>query len=318
MAQVREMQDGYPLDDSVVSLTREETLLLTPGRMMGRTPPAPEPLDVVSFNPVYVPKPFSPPDFIYENEDTRIELQDMNGRQPFYHRNVSVDEMSYQVTGPRMLITELGTVHLERGDFVRIPVGVAHDNWGRQEIHLLFYVRERMQEQLPTLRGSEPHEFRDWQPTEVTEMLGDGDVRVYQMSDEQLLVNQVHSDSRRLAVMRAPEGATGTTWVWKSPTVWIGMTSLSGGRSEYQRHRVGEEIQYQLEGKRTIVSQNGTVEVQPGDFVKIPRACAFSSQCEGASRYLSLLSVAPLRRVAEVSRRAEMAERATTPVPARL
>ncbi|MBV8715969.1 MAG: hypothetical protein JOZ65_12980, partial [Chloroflexi bacterium] len=167
-----------------------------------------------------------------------------------------------------------------------------------------------------TLRGSEPHEFRDWQPTEVTEMLGDGDVRVYQMSDEQLLVNQVHSDPRRLAVMRAPEDATGTTWVWKSPNVWIGMTATLGDDFVYVRHRVAEEVQYQVSGSRTLRSQNGTVKLESGDFVKIPRGCAFSS--EGQSRYISLLSLAPLRRVPEVSRRAEMAERATTPVPARL
>ena len=306
MAQVREIQDGYPTDDSVVTLTRDETLLLTPGRMMGRTPPAPEPLEVVSFNPVYVPKPFSPPDFIYENDDTRIELQDMNGRQPFYHRNVSVDEMSYQVTGPRMLITELGTVNLEPGDFVRIPVGVAHDNWGRHEIHLLFYVRERMQEQLQARRRSEPHVFGDWQPAEVTEMIGDGDVRTFQMADEQLLVDHVHADERRLNVTRVDQSARATTWVWKSPSVWIGLTALDpSDGSEYQRHRVAEEVQYQVEGKRKLVSQCGCVDLEPGDFVKIPRGCAFTSVSDATTRYISVLSLNPLERLAKVSRQAE-------------
>jgi homogentisate 1,2-dioxygenase len=262
---------------------------------------------VVSFSPVYEPKPFSPPTYVYENEDTRIELQDMNGRQPFYHRNVRVDEMSYQVTGPRMLITELGTVNLEPGDFVRLPVSVAHDNWGREEIHLLFYVRERMVEQLPALRRSEPHVFREWQPAQMTEMIGDGDVRVYQMSDERLLLEQAHADRRRLDVVRVAEGLSGTTWVWKSPSVWIGLTEHTDSPgAEYQRHRVAEEVQYQTMGTRSLVSQHGWVELEPGDFVKLPRGCAFTSVCQGQSRYVSLLSALPLRRVADASRQGEL------------
>ncbi|KAB8213579.1 hypothetical protein BDV33DRAFT_184482 [Aspergillus novoparasiticus] len=64
----------------------------------------------------------------------------MDFRQPFYHRNMDVDEISLQVHGERTLMTELGTVELRPGDWSRIPVGIAHDNYGRKEIHLLFYI----------------------------------------------------------------------------------------------------------------------------------------------------------------------------------
>jgi len=183
---------------------------------------------------------------------------------------------------------------------------VAHDNWGRQEIHLLFYVQDRMQELLPTVRRSEPHVFRDWQPATVTEMLGDGNVRVFQQSDERLLTEQVHADERRLLVSRVADGQTGTTWVWQSPDVWIGMTRLAASPgTAYQRHRLAEEVQYQVAGRRTLISQHGCAELEPGDFVKLPRGCAFTSLCEGEASYITLLSVAPLQRLAAPTRQAE-------------
>ncbi|MBV9598521.1 MAG: hypothetical protein JOZ87_16875 [Chloroflexi bacterium] len=148
--------------------------------------------------------------------------------------------------------------------------------------------------------------FADWQSAEVTEMIGDGDVRTYQMADEQLLVNQVHADERRLLVTSVDDSACATTWVWKSPSVWIGMTALdSSDGSEYQRHRVAEEVQYQVEGTRTLVSQCGCVDLEPGEFVKIPRGCAFTSMSDATSRYISVLSLNPLERLATVSRQAE-------------
>jgi homogentisate 1,2-dioxygenase len=95
--------------------------------------------------------------------------------------------------------------------------------------------------------------------------------------------------------------------VWKSPSVWIGLTEHNDSPgAEYQRHRLGEEVQYQVAGRRMLVSQHGCVDLAPGDFVKLPRGCAFTSVCQGRSRYISLLSALPLRRVADVSRQAQM------------
>ncbi|MBV8087428.1 MAG: hypothetical protein JO247_21685, partial [Chloroflexi bacterium] len=155
---VTELLDLFPFDQPPVALERDDELLLTTPH--GGREPDPEPLAVVSFSPVYVPKPFSPPKYVYNSPQLRVEWQDMNGRQPFYHRNLDLDELSFQVAGSRQLVTELGSVDLEPGDFVRIPAGVAHGNWGRQDIHLLFYVDASVEDQLPGVRRSEPHTFR--------------------------------------------------------------------------------------------------------------------------------------------------------------
>lgn len=51
----------------------------------------------------------------------RVERQQMRGRQPFWHRNVDVDELSFQCAGERTLLTELGSCELRAGDWSRIP-----------------------------------------------------------------------------------------------------------------------------------------------------------------------------------------------------
>ncbi|MBV9119943.1 MAG: hypothetical protein JOZ39_04490 [Chloroflexi bacterium] len=297
MGRVREILDAFPFDEPEVVLEREESLLLKPAEMRGGSPrKPPDPIEAIYYNPVYVPKPFSPPKYVFQNDDARIEWQDMNGRQPFYHRNLDVDELSYQVTGPRQLVTELGSLDLVPGDFVKIPVGVAHDNWGREDIHLLFYINAPVDDQLPSLRQSEPHTFKDWEPAEVTEMLTSKLGGAMQRSDEKLLVDHIHSDTRRLHLMRADS----TTWVWKGATIWIGNTVLAPSNgTEYRRHRNVEEIQYQISGERTLVTQLGTLELKAGDFVKIPCGCAFTNINADPVTYLSMVSTVPLQRVAE-------------------
>jgi hypothetical protein len=57
---------------------------------------------------------------VFESEHVHIEWQKMNFRQPFYPRNVGVDEIGYHISGERTLITEKGTVDLQVGDFTQI------------------------------------------------------------------------------------------------------------------------------------------------------------------------------------------------------
>jgi uncharacterized cupin superfamily protein len=235
----------------------------------------------------------------------------MDARQPFYHRNADVDEMSFQVSGERTLMTELGTVELRPGDFSRIPVGVAHDNYGRKEVHLLFYVvAPAMEVGTVSLQSTIKNvPFPGWKKASpaavemMTECLGAGgcDIGV-SMADEDLLVNPRGLDSG------SPEGATGSLlvqrpnlnvisgdqpkveWLYKSAQTWIGNVQLDKAEGRvYHRHRCAHAIQCQVKGSRTLITQRGTIEMQPGDHIAIPKGCAYTNICSGRSQHVVVL-----------------------------
>lgn len=321
MTHVREHFDVFPFTTPPRVLLRDEALLLSvaePGRF-GQLWPDPVPVDVVHFDVEYHDMPFAKPRYLYEGPYGRIEWQQMNFRQPFYHRNLDVDEMAYQIAGERTLMTEWGTAELQPGDYVRIPAGVAHDNWGRQESHILWYLPEPLTEELEPVRHATDSlpPFEGWQPAilneAITDCMGTGphDVAA-QRSDERLILGHAQTHSDRLAVVR-PEGETsdGTTgravqWVWTGPTSRIGVVDSGPTPGlDYVRHRNADEIQYQVTGRRLLVTQHGAVEVGPGDFVRIPIGLAFTSISAEPFRYISTISFHRLPRVYEASRISE-------------
>jgi hypothetical protein len=146
------------LDGPLRSVVRDEDLLLSaphPPKVpikLWRDHPM---LDVVHFPPEFKAAPYGPPRGVYENDEIRVEWQTLHGRQPFYHRNCDVDEISYQVTGERTLMTELGVIEFHTGDLSRIPRGVAHDNYCQEDIHLLFYIPAPVTELVAGARESQ-------------------------------------------------------------------------------------------------------------------------------------------------------------------
>lgn len=115
-------------DRPLRSIDRDEHLLLAspyPSKLPIKLWNDHELLPVVHFPQEYVEQRFAPPRGVYENGQLRIEWQVMNGRQPFYHRNCDVDEISYQIDGERTLMTELGVIEHRPGEFSRIPRGSA-------------------------------------------------------------------------------------------------------------------------------------------------------------------------------------------------
>jgi len=58
----------------------------------------------------------------------------------------------------------------------------------------------------------------------------------------------------------------------------------------YQRHLNADEVQYQVSGRRTLVTQRGCLEIEPGDFVRIPQGVAFTSIHHEPCEYLMLAS----------------------------
>lgn len=303
-------------DEPVRTLERDERLLLAPPHPSD-LPFTPwhdqEPLSVVHFPHEHMAQPFAAPRGVYENDQLRVEWQTMhNTRQPFYHRNCDVDELSYQIAGDRTLITELGVVEHRPGEFSRIPRGVAHDNHGRQESHLLFYAPAPVIEEGEAVRTSAAvfPPFPGWRPgpvnEAVTQCMGTPghDIAVFPV-DEQRLLERVYVDTDRLRVLVRPR-TPGTTWHYRSRCFRLGsvLQPATDGR-EYRRTLDADEVQYQISGRRTLVSQHGVVELGPGDFVRIPLGVAHSSIAAGQTEHLILLSDRNLPQVAPTTRTAQ-------------
>ncbi len=270
-------------------------------------------LQVVHFPPAFMDLPFGHPRGVYESEHIRLEWQTMpNHRQPFYHRGTGTDELSYQVDGRRVLMTDIGSVELRPGDFTRLGEGVAHDNYGQGDIHILFYIPSPVEDGIAAYRTSEAAipPFEGWTPQvmneQVSEGLGGPGTDIAGMPvDEELLLRHAETTDERLQILRPDPEVEGTTWVYRSADVLIGQTyrAASDGRV-YVRHLDVDEIQYQIRGRRTLVSQRGVIEIEPGDFVKIPRGCAFTSLHAQPSSHLTLCSRRPMPQVAETARTA--------------
>jgi len=316
MSIIKEVLDVFPFAAAPRVLQRDEELLLaepSPGPAPVKLWQDQAPLEAVHFAPEYAPVKFAPPRGVYESDHLRVEWQTMNFRQPFYHRNCDVDELSFQIWGERTLMTELGTVEHVPGDFSRIPRGVAHDNYGREQSHLLFYIPAPVEELQAPVRSSELTlpPFPGWEAAPnnelTTECLGgpEHDVAISPI-DELLLLEQAARETDRIHVLRAAEDTTGTTWLYRSTQVMIGRTHrpIADGR-EYRRHLDVDEIQYQISGRRTLVTQRGTLRLEPGDFVRIPVGCAFASIHAEASAHITLVSTFPIPQFAPTSKTAE-------------
>ncbi|MDJ1136356.1 hypothetical protein [Streptomyces iconiensis] len=317
MGTVTEVLAVFGSDGPLRTVERDEALLLASPR------PSPfpvelfrehEPLAVVHFPQEFAAQPFAPPRGVYESGQLRIEWQTMDNRQPFYHRNCDVDEISYQIAGERTLMTELGVVEHRAGEFSRLPRGVAHDNYGRRESHLLFYTPAPVAEEQAPVRRSEAvmPPFPGWEPKPVNEAVTEcmgapgHDLAVFPVDEERLL-GQVYGEKERLAVLVAGPEAAGTTWLYRSGSFRLGTVRLvpvAGGPRVYVRTVDADEIQYQISGRRTLYTQRGTVELGPGDFVRVPLGVAHTSVVSGTSEHISVLSSRELAQMAGTARTA--------------
>jgi uncharacterized cupin superfamily protein len=316
MTFVTELIDALPHEETILEVKRDEALLfnkpdLGPIKLLHH-----DLLGALHFPVVFQPAKFSPPRGIYECDHLRLEWQQMGHfRQPFYHRNADVDEISLQIYGERTLMSEHGTVELRPGDFSRIPVGVAHDNYGRDEIHLLFYIPAPVDE-CGTFAKSAKFvipPFKGWHSKVVAEVmtkcLGGPhcDIAASQV-DEALLLEHAKTlgTEQLLRVMRAEGKEGGTEWIYKAKDVWIGSTKVrSNEPTVYHRHRRAEEIQCQISGKRTLITQRGIIELEPGDFISIPDGVAFTDKTTSESTHVTVLTFNHAPAKAEIAKVAQ-------------
>jgi hypothetical protein len=304
---VSESIDVFPFMEPPRGVRRREDLLLAdplPGPLkLWRDAP---PIEAQHITQEFVSQKFAPPLGVFECDRVRLDWQTMtNERQPFFHRNPDVDELSFQIWGERTLITELGSVEHVRGDFSRIPLGVAHDNYGREESHLIFYAFAPVEEQLPARIVSNPElpPFPGWEAGTINELITGnmgklGGELAISPTDERYLLELAERDTQRIQVLTPHVDAPGTTWLYKSADLWIGYCVIEGSTGmEYRRHLNCDEVQYQVDGNRYLVTQQGMLELQPGDFVRIPQAIAFADITAGTSHHVTLMSATPLLAV---------------------
>jgi mannose-6-phosphate isomerase-like protein (cupin superfamily) len=314
---VKVIEDIFVLSSEgpIQSVVRDEDLLLSPPHppkvpvKLWRDHP---PLEVVHFPPEYRDLPYAPPRGVYENDEIRVEWQTLHGRQPFYHRNCDVDEISYQVAGERTLVTELGVIEFETGDLSRIPRGVAHDNYCQEDIHLLFYLPAPVTELVEGRRESRLAfpPFAGWEPgpanEAITQCMGSPahDVTVFPV-DEQQLLEHARTEDRRMPVLR-PDPDRDVTWVYGTDRIRLGVIRSPGeGERRYRRTLDADEIQYQISGRRTLATQRGIVDLEPGDFVRIPLGISHASTGAEPGEYVSLLSHRELPQIAKTTRTAD-------------
>ncbi|KAH6651543.1 hypothetical protein BKA67DRAFT_692833 [Truncatella angustata] len=306
MSMITEILDAWSGADNVRVIPRQEDLLLqSPPESAMKMWRDYAPLTVTHFPLHYIPAKFAPPRDISGGKGLRLEWQQMNARQPFYHRNSDVDEMSYQVSGDRPLMTELGIVELSPGDFSRIPV-VA-------EVGQVT-VQSEVKKDGP---------FPGWEKATpaaiemMTECLGAKgcDVAV-SMIDEDILLHHAPSsagNNNKLFVQRAAAAAiTGDEpqdpeWVYKSAKIWVGNVKLSKATGKvYNRHHRADAIHCQTKGTRMLVTQRGLVKLQPGDFISIPKGCAYTSLCKYYSEHLVILTSEDAPMESEISKEAKI------------
>ena len=311
---VTEIMDGIPVDDSIRKVRRDESLLISI--------PDPEPMNIWSnYDPLgainvplhHVRKAFSIPQGVFESNYLHIEYTSLtNGRQPFYHRNTDADEIAYHVTGTRQVITEIGTADLAPGDFARIPVGVSHDNHGIDDVHFIFYIPQGVVENIPPYRSTEHRvpPFEGWEPKPaiefITEHLGAaGSHNSVYYTDELMLLENAKTDPLRMPVLRAT-GLEGVEWLYKSENIWLGSTKLTNADgTTYTRHRMASEVQIQVSGKRWLITQRGTLGIEPGDCVSVPLGCAFTSVVREESVYITVLMRYPAEAKKKYTKTAE-------------
>ena len=313
MRAVKEIADSIPFDNETWEIDRQEELFFKVPEPQGKKLWSDhELLSVIKFPTEFVPSKFAPPIGVYESEHMRLEWQKLKGRQPFYHRNTDVDELSFQVYGKRTLMTELGSVELVPGDFTRIPVGVAHDNHGVGEIHLLFYIPSPVYEACTAHHRSNMllPPFEGWKnavtPELITEHLGaHGTDVAMSMTDEMTLLKKAETSDEALQVLRGSVKEQ-MEWMYKSEYVWIGRVCQTSAKGDvYRRHRRAYEIQYQVSGLRTLVTLRGTVLLQPGEFIYIPLGCAFSDIVNEESTHISVVTFYPAKPIQDFSKHAD-------------
>lgn len=310
---ITERLDGSPESISHIDVQRDETMLHQwpePGNMniWGSY----EPIQAINLPMEHIKGPFAPPQGVFRSDHIHIEYQKMNGRQPFYHRNTDCDEISYHVAGKRTVVTELGSVDLQVGDMARIPVGIAHDNIATDDVHLIFYLNAGTKEVTTPYRSTEYRmpPFPDWKPVDsiefITGQLGQvgTDISTFYTS-EQMLLDHAASTDQRMAVVRH-SGLEGTQWLYKNDDAWIGVTKLDKTDGYlYLRHRKAYELQLQTQGQRTLVTQRGTLRIEPGDCLVIPLGTAFTSIANEKNEYITMLLRQPPEAKKEFSKTAE-------------
>ncbi|MFE9789662.1 hypothetical protein ACFYO7_30235 [Nocardia salmonicida] len=132
------------------------------------------------------------------------------------------------------------------------------------------------------------------------------DIAVFPV-DEQALLDRVNHEHDRIQVLGVPK-ALGSTWLYQAEQFRMGTTIFAVEPDAVRRYRRtldADEIQYQISGRRTLLTQRGIVELVPGDFVRVPLGIAHASVGHEPGAYISVFSHRELPQVADTARTAQ-------------
>ena len=153
--------------------------------------------------------------------------------------------------------------------------------------------------------------FRDWVAKDSIEFITDhlsalgSDCSTFYTSEQMLLDNAKDITERMSIVRSSKKGKTWTEvdWQFTSKNVWLGVSTFEkSDGSVYVRHRMADELQIQTKGRRSLVTQRGTLQVEPGDFLCVPLGCAFTSIAHEDNSYLTVLMRYPAEAKKKMSK----------------
>ena len=110
-----------------------------------------------------IPKDGPPPIVIAAVDDSfHVEVTNIAGAQPFWHRSMTHGELHFAHKGRRTVETETGTVTQEPGQFIYFPKGLAHHNIGEPGVFcLVLYVRADMVVFPKPVKGRKPWTLKE-------------------------------------------------------------------------------------------------------------------------------------------------------------
>jgi mannose-6-phosphate isomerase-like protein (cupin superfamily) len=248
---------------------------------------------------------------ILENEDHRIGVESVCGRQDHFSRHVDFDTILFQYCGTATIETEYGTYQMSPGELMLIPEGIAHRTTGTADCLRWFaYVHDPVTEFPNSDDSASLTEFEvvrvggpswtvpDYEPDEgfVTEQMtcwrdGPEDFTTVLHHAEDLSDLSSTDFNDKISAIRKVRCFDLFRWiagkrddnqqpVFRAPHLEIKTYNIIGEQYAFHRPLRSEEIRIQFRGNATDMSEFDAVKMFPGNVSVIPLGIAHSVETD--------------------------------------